>query len=186
MGLKALVKEAQNGDKEAFRKIFELASDRVFAYAFSRISNREDALDITQETFIDLWSGLKKFRYKSEEAFYGFVFTIAKRKLYKTYKINKTHRTVSIEESKEVVREAPKEVNNLELKIDTANYLDKQIASLNDNYRKILKMRYFSGMTFGEIANNLEIKEATAKVWHHRAIKKLKVIFEIEKNDITI
>ncbi len=182
MDLKVLVEEAQNGDKEAFKKIFELASDRIFAYVFSRISNRDDALDITQETFIDLWYGLKKFRYKSEKAFYGLVFLIAKRKIYKTYETNRTHRTVYTEAAYKV----PQEINNLESKIDTAHYVDKHIAMLNDNYRKILKMRYFSGMTFGEIANNLDIREATAKVWHHRAIKKLKVIFEIEKNDITI
>jgi len=179
MDLKALSEKAKNGDKEAFRKIFELASDRIFAYAYSRTKNRDDAMDVTQETFIDLWDGLKKFQYKSEEAFYGLVFIIAKRKLYRIYKAYKANRTVSIEESRESAS-----LEGSKPEIDSGGYLDKYIAMLNDKYRSILKLRYFSGMTFGEIANNLAIKETTTKVRHHRAIKKLKTIFE--KYDITI
>ena len=179
MDLKILLEGAKNGNKEAFRKIFELASDRIFAYAYSRTRNRDDALDVTQETFIDLWEGLKKFQYKSEEAFYGLIFLIAKRKLYKTYEADRTHRTVPIEESKDITYEDRSKLN-----IEHGGYLDKYIAMLNDKYRNILKLRYFSGMTFREIANNLDIKETTAKVRHHRGIKKLKTIFE--KHDITI
>jgi RNA polymerase sigma-70 factor (ECF subfamily) len=176
--LKVLVEDAKNGDKEAFREIFELASDRIFAYAYSRTGNRDDALDITQETFIDLWDGLKKLEFRSEEAFYGLVFLIAKRKIYRIYKAHKTNKTVSIEESKEA---ALKEGSKVE--IDSGGYLDKYIAMLTEKYRNVLKLRYFSGMTFGEIANNLDIKNTTAKVWHHRAIKKLKVL--LQKHDIT-
>ena len=84
--LALLVTKAQNGNKEAFKGIFECLNNRLFTYALLRTSNREDALDIVQETFIELWNTLNKFEYRTEEEFNGFVFTLAKRKLYKYYK----------------------------------------------------------------------------------------------------
>lgn len=166
--LQILVKEAQNGDKGAFKGIFDHLNNRLFTYALSRTSNREDALDIVQETFIELWSSLKKFKYKSEEAFYGFVFILAKRKLYRYYK------------SKDMVISLTE--NNInesyEMKVEDYRYLLKHINTLRSDHQDLLKLRYWSGMTFGEIASTLNIKEVTAKVWHHRAIKKLQILLE--------
>ena len=63
-----------------------MLSDRLFSYALAHTRNRDDALDLVQDTFIDLWGGLKKFKYKNDESFYGFVFLVLKRKLYRHYK----------------------------------------------------------------------------------------------------
>ncbi len=170
--LQILVKEVQNGDKRAFREIFDHLNNRLFTYVLSRTSNREDALDIVQETFIELWSSLKKFKYKSEEAFYGFVFILAKRKLYRYYKSK--DKVISLDEN---------DINaSYEIDIKDYRYLLKNIDTLKSGYQDLLKLRYWSGMTFGEIALTLNIKETTAKVWHHRAIKKLQILLENYEN----
>jgi len=93
--LKMLVEKAQNGDRDAFKEIFDRLSDRFFAYTFSRTSNRDDALDISQETFIELWNSLKRFKYRSDQSFHGFLFKIIKRKLYQYYK--KKQKIVSLD-----------------------------------------------------------------------------------------
>jgi len=166
-----LIKEVQNGNKEAFREIFERLSNKFFAYTFSRTSNRDDALDIVQETFIDLWEALKKFQYRSDESFYGFIFTITKRKLSRYYK-----------SKNKVVLLNEKSINeNYEMRQEDHRHLLKHINMLTSKYQDILKLRYWSDMTFGEISSVLNIKETTAKVWHHRALKQLKI--NLDKND---
>jgi len=173
MDIRRLVEGAKDGDKEAFRDIFEHLSNRLFAYAYSRTSNRDDAMDIVQETFIDLWKALENFEYETEEKFYGFVFIITKRKLNRYYISYKTHRTYAQDEAKTAYN----------MKIEDYRYLLKHIDSLALKYKDLLRLRYWADMTFGEIAYALNIKEATAKVWHHRAIKKLK--FLMQKYDVT-
>ncbi len=41
-----------------FEKIYEKESDAVFRFCLFRVSDREQALDITQETFLRLWQSL--------------------------------------------------------------------------------------------------------------------------------
>ncbi|MFQ6084405.1 MAG: RNA polymerase sigma factor [Candidatus Aminicenantia bacterium] len=172
--LSRLVKKAQNGSKKAFREIFERLSNKFFAYVHSRTSNRDDALDIVQETFIELWDALKRFKYKSKQAFYGFIFTIIKRKLYRYYK----YKQKFVPLNEKVISDSH------EMKTENYQYLLKHVNALAQKHQDLLRLRYWSGMTFGEIASVLNIKETTAKVWHHRAIKKLQALLEKYGNTI--
>ena len=171
--LALLVTKAQNGDKEAFKGIFERLNNRLFAYVLLRTSNREDALDIVQETFIELWNALSKFKYRTEEEFNGFVFTLAKRKLYKHYKTKE--KSVQLNEGAN---------GSYEMKTEDYRYLLKNINTLSSEHQELLKLRYWSGMTFREIASVLNVKETTAKVRHHRAIQQLKILLENYDNAI--
>jgi len=163
--LENLVTRSQEGDPEAFRGVFNALNKRLFAYATSRSHSREDALDITQETFIELWKSLRKFKYKTDEELYGFVFIILKRRIYHHYKNKKE--TLSIND--ETILES------YELEHEDHRHMMQAINSLADKYKDLLKLRYWSDMTFREIALVLNTNEATAKVWHHRALQKLKI-----------
>jgi len=170
--LQSLIEDVQNGNEDAFGEIFKWLSGRLFAYVLSHTAHREDALDIVQEVFIDIWKGLGTFQYKSDEQFYGFVFTITKRKLYKRYK-NK-HIVVSLEE--DMVHES------YEMKTEDYRHLLVHVNDLPTKYQDVLKLRYWSDMPFGEIAAMLGVKETTAKVWHHRALKKLQIMSAAYEN----
>jgi len=171
---KDLVSKTQEGDMNAFRGIFDQLNNRLFAYAASHARSREDALDIVQETFIDLWKSLEKFHYRSDEEFYGFVFTIIKRKLARHYR-SRTH-DIPIDEADKI--------GVCEMNREDYRYLMKHINNLALQYQDLLKLRYWSQMTFGEIAFVLNIKETTAKVWHYRALQKLKLTLDKNIYDI--
>src|SRR5687767_1980238 len=60
-----LYNRAQNGDMAAASELVTLFSEKIFAY-FRRLSgNDADAEDLTQKTFIKLWSSLASFRGRS-------------------------------------------------------------------------------------------------------------------------
>lgn len=172
--LEALVKLAKNGDKDSFRQIFERFNNAVFAFVALRTSNRDDALDIVQETFIDLWDGLTKFKYKTDEEFGGFIFTVARRKLYKYYKSR--DKNVPLDENM---------INGTyEIENNDYQYLFQRVNSLSPDHQDILRLRYWAEMSFSEIASALNIKETTAKVRHYRAIQQLKTLMEKYGNTI--
>ncbi len=166
--LEVPVKLAKQGDKDSFRQIFERFNSAVFAFVSLRTSNRDDALDLVQETFIDLWNGLPKLKYRTDEELGGFIFIIAKRKLYKLYKSG--GKTVPLDEK--MLGETYEMENN------DYRYLFRHVNSLSPDHQEILKLRYWSDMSFGEVALALNIKETTAKVRHHRAIQQLKTLVE--------
>lgn len=170
--LAVLVAEARKGKQEAFREIFEHLHVRVFRYVLSHTPERDDALDITQEAFVDLWKALRnqssRFAYKSDEEFYGFVFLIVKRKIARFYKTRRV--TVSLDEN--TIDESH------EFEHEDHRFLVKQIQTLTAKYQELLRLRYWGGMKLAEAAAVLGITEGTAKVWHHRALQELKVKVE--------
>jgi len=163
--LQELLERAQKRDAQAFQEIFELLSDRLFKYAFSRSKSRDDALDIVQEAFVELWKALEGFTFHSEKEFYGFVFIILKRRIYRYHK----NSTTSVELEEHHIAE-----NFDDIEIEDYRYLEKNIKKLPKNYQELLRLRYWSALTYSEIASFMNIREGTAKVWHHRAIKSLR------------
>ena len=71
--LAELISACQDGDQEAFHILFDKLNDRLFLYALSHVKSRDEALDMVQETFIELWKALPKASYMGDKAFYGFV-----------------------------------------------------------------------------------------------------------------
>lgn len=164
-----MVAKAKEGDHEAFRGLFEQTHARVFSYVLSHVSGRDNALDITQEAFIDIWKGLKSFRYRTDEEFYGFVFLVVKRKIYR-YRKSRRLTILLDENAAEVAYEEPEHEDH--------RFLTRHIQSLATKYQELLRLRYWGGMKLAEAALVLGITENTAKVWHHRALKELKIKME--------
>jgi len=162
--LEALIGEAREGNTDAFRAIFNEYIDRLYGYAISRTANKQEALDVVQETFVDLWRALEKFEYRSDEAFGGFVFKILKRKIARTHRMRRSDISLDALDFEE----------GYEVEIEDYRFVMDGVDSLSPMYREVIRLRYWSGLTFGEIAGILDINEGTAKIRHHRAIKKLK------------
>ena len=162
--LQTLIESARDGNTDAFRELFNQFSDRLYAYAISRTASKEDAFDVVQDTFVDLWGGLDKFKYQSDEAFGGFVYKILKRKISRHHRSRRND--VSLDAS--LIEE------EYEVEVEDYRFVIGHVDELGPKYKEVLVLRYWSGMTFVEIASALNIKEGAAKVRHSRAIQKLK------------
>lgn len=167
--LEKLVTEAQAGSEQAFHELYALLVDRLFAYTVSRVRNRDEAMDIVQEIFIDIWKALPRFTYQTDGHVYGFVFLVAKRKLAKHYanrKITVPLEDVDLSDMYEFDTDS----------LSDAQTITKAMEHLSERDREVLTLRYWSGLSFQEIADMLEEKETTVKVRHHRALEKMSTI----------
>ena len=70
-----LVRAAQAGSMEAFSELVRRYQDRVYTVISGMVIAREDALDLTQETFVKAYVGLSRFR--REAGFYTWLYRIA-------------------------------------------------------------------------------------------------------------
>lgn len=161
----AIVHEAGQGNEDAFQAIFELLVDRLYHYALAQTKSEHAADDLVQNTFIDLWKALPDFSYKNEETFKAFVFKILKRKIWR-YRL--THRTALPLEERHITE-------HYEMNPEDYRHLEKEIDKLKEKYREVIRLRYWGGLSFKEIAQALGVTESDAKVRHHRAIKQLQV-----------
>lgn len=160
--IKDQLARSQQGNEEAFYGLYQILHQPLFRFLLSRSKTREDAQDILQELFIDLWRSLKRFSYKSDAHFYAFVYKIARRKLSKHYQ---SQTTSELDENKlpELLADFPEDFR----------YIHKAIGRLPDKYREVIELRYWSQLSHQEIANLLGLSENNVKVIHHRGLGKL-------------
>jgi len=69
-----LIKAAQDGDQDAFRKLVEKHQRRVFAIALGIVRDENDAREISQEAFIRVYKGLDRFQGGS--SFFTWLYRI--------------------------------------------------------------------------------------------------------------
>jgi RNA polymerase sigma-70 factor (ECF subfamily) len=70
-----LVQRTRSGERDAFRELVERYQRKIAALALGMLRNREDALDIVQESFAKAYQNLDRF--KGDSAFYTWLYRIA-------------------------------------------------------------------------------------------------------------
>jgi RNA polymerase sigma-70 factor (ECF subfamily) len=70
-----LVREAQAGASGAYSELVKRYQDRIFTVISGMIASREDAVDLTQETFVKAYTALGRFRH--DASFYTWLYQIA-------------------------------------------------------------------------------------------------------------
>lgn len=158
-----LLDKCQSDPAVHFRAMYDHLIDRVYGYIKVRVNSSDDALDLTQEVFIDIYKAIPNFNYQSDEAFYSFVYTVSKRKLAKYY-----HKVKNAPETSET----PDEYAGPPLKTDDPD-LTTALSQLGELDREIITLHHWSRYTFSEIATSLDMTESAIRVRHHRSLKTL-------------
>jgi RNA polymerase sigma-70 factor (ECF subfamily) len=166
--LKELVAASSNRDEAAFRELYDTTVDSVFKFVVARVSDREEAVDMIQDIYFDLWIALEDFTFNSDGQFFSFVFTITKRKLSKHY--GKQDREPALDHEDLHVTHTDMEAR------DDERVAKLAVSELPEKYRTVVELRYWSDMSFAEIASVMGLKESAVKVRHFRAIKQLEKI----------
>ena len=73
-----LIKSLQNGDENAYRSIVELYANMVYNTSLSIIQNEDDAQDISQDVFVEVFQSIKKFEQKSSLKTWIYRITVTK------------------------------------------------------------------------------------------------------------
>lgn len=162
-----LISKSAQGSSDCFQRLYELLIDKVFAYVRYRTNSEDDALDITQEVFVDIYKALPGFTYSSPDQFYGFVFTITKRKLAKYYANRQTQAAKTTSEfNEDNYSESP-------LDVEAQSDVERALSTLDDTTREIVVLHHWSRYSFPEIAALIHMTESAVRVRHHRALKSL-------------
>src|SRR2546421_8073547 len=71
-----LVREAQQGEREALEELYLLHFDRVYSYLHMSVGNRHDAEDLTNQTFVRMLESIDRFQWR-QVPFSAWLFRIA-------------------------------------------------------------------------------------------------------------
>jgi len=165
------------GDKKAFEKLVKRYQASIFNIAYRMTGSREDAKDLTQETFLRAYSKLDSFHIARR--FSPWLFRIASNLCINWQNRQKLH-PVSleslIEDKKEqsLLADISKEPFSHLEKIHVQKLLQQEILNLPAKYRLVFTLRYLDNHSCREIANILEMPEGTVKTYLFKARRILK------------
>jgi RNA polymerase sigma factor (sigma-70 family) len=161
-----LIQEIKLGDAGAFEELFGLFKDRVFNTALGYMQNREDAEEITQDVFVEVYRSIDKFKGKSSIG--TWIYRITVNKSLDRIKHRKRKKRFAFltslfdSESGELVHQ-PVEFNHPGIEAESkekAKYLFDAINRLPENQRTAFILTEIEGLSHAEAG---EVMNKTAK-----------------------
>jgi RNA polymerase sigma-70 factor (ECF subfamily) len=165
---------------DTFKKIYNETSELILKFCQFRVSDREQALDITQEAFMRLWHSLSiGQQIKNGKA---YIFTLTRRLIIDWYRKKKSISLEEMNELKEMEYEMvdEKTIHGLDLEPES-RFLLQKMDLLPPKHREILELRFIQDLTPLEIGNLLGISANVASVRIYRAVAELKKVSGYEE-----
>lgn len=168
---KAIIKRLKEGDIISFDTIFNKYNKKVFYFSYSYLKNKEEAEDVVQEVFLNLW----KYRDQINDyyVFSKYLFKITYNATCKKFRkqasdkkqLDEVLRSITIEDYS---TDLEIEYNNL---LETANLL---IAKLPSRQKEILLLSINEQLENEQIANKLHITKKSVDNYLTRAKSSLR------------
>jgi RNA polymerase sigma-70 factor (ECF subfamily) len=171
---KLIIRNLKEGDVLSFDNIFKKYNKKVYYFAFSYLKNREEAEDVVQEVFMNLW------RYRNQINEY-YVFSKYLFKITYTTTCKKFRKQASDKKQmEEVMRNCILEDNSTNLDIEYNNLLETAnslIEKMPSRQKKIFLLCINEQLTTEQIAQQLNISKKTVENYLSKVKTSLKKSF---------
>ncbi len=182
-----LVRQCQHGDPEAMSCLIVKYQDRIYNTILKICSNRDDAAELTQDTFVKVLESIRTFRGNS--SFYTWLFRVAVNLTLnhcrRRFKLSPASldATNDIEKQQEplaavLADAAQKDPAAIAQQKELVERMLELIGQLPQDYRVILILRDIEQMNYADIAAVLEIEHGTVKSRLSRARAALRDLWD--------
>jgi RNA polymerase sigma-70 factor (ECF subfamily) len=157
---KLIINKLREGDVLSFDNIFNKYNKKVYYFAFSYLKNKEEAEDVVQEVFMNLW----RFREQINEfyIFNKYLFKITYNEICKKFRKQASDK----KQMEEVLRNFIFEDNSTNLDLEYNNLLETAnslIEKLPSRQKKIFLLSINDQLTSEQIAQQLNISKKTVE-----------------------
>jgi RNA polymerase sigma-70 factor (ECF subfamily) len=182
-----LVKNYVAGDENALAVLIKRHQSKLYGFIYSKVTDRDIADDIFQDTFIKVIRTLKSNSYNEEGKFLPWVMRISHNLIVDHFRKNK--KMPMYRETEEfsifsIMTDSSPNVENRIITEQVENDLQKLIEELPDDQKEVLQMRIYQDLSFKEIADLTGVSINTALGRMRYALMNLRKV--IEKNKIIL
>ena len=168
---KELIKRIIKGDCSSFEKIYNIYSDRLFYFAQTYLGSKEASEETVQDIFVKIWEIRKDL--DPEKSFSSFLFTITKNSIFNKLKKRK-HEKAYAEHLRNHLETT---YNKTEIDVylnETKQIIDNVVSSMPPQRQKIFILSRENGLSYKEIAEQLNIGEKTIETHIRLALKNVR------------
>ena len=172
-----LIVRWQAGDEAAFEELIRKHESRVYRLLYRMMGSKEDAEDLTQETFLSLHRHGHRFR--AEARFSTFVYRVAanaalnRRRSYGRGRA-RVDKLKTRQAAGDDLPSSPRNPEDAALGTELTGHVREALDTLSPSLRMPVILYDIEGLAYGEIAKVLGIAEGTVKSRIHRARQALR------------
>ena len=172
-----IIERAKGGEAEAFGLLYDHYLPPIYRFVLFRVSHREEAEDITHQTFLTAWEGIHQYEPQGYP-FGSWLYRIARNAGVDAHR--KSNPQVSIETVVAHLSLGETQSEHLDTKLEWEALL-AAMRELKEIEQEILFLRFVEDLSHGEAAEIVGKTEGAVKLTQHRALKNLKAI--LKKNE---
>lgn len=162
----ALIRQYRAGDRSAMSRLIERHSNRVRNYIRMMVKDTSLTEDIFQDTFIKAVRVIDEGRYCDNGKFLSWVLRIAHNQVIDHFRNQRQSKTVSeADKGYDVLgtlRFAEPTIEDTLVSEQTERDIRALVEQLPDEQREVVRLRYFAGLSFKEIADQTGVSINTA------------------------
>jgi len=160
-----LIAKARRGDVEAYNLLVSRWERRIFSYLFRLVSNREDAMDLSQDVFLKAYQNLPKL--DDESRFSAWLFRIAHNEAFSLLRKRRPEADLAGEPR-------PVDTGSRLLPMELSLAVESALKRLSDDQREAVLLKVYQGFKFEEMAEVLGCPVSTVKSRLYTALDLLK------------
>lgn len=168
---KFLIRELQEGDKKAFREIYDKYHKQLYGVAYKYLQSKKLAEDAVHDVFLKLWN--HRSELEAKKSLKGFLFTSTKNHVLNMIRNHKN----DVEKNMRYAHLKPVSQNKTEDKITYKNYkkvFEAALKDLSEGKREVFDLKMESDYTNKEIADQLDVSVNTVKSQYYKASQFIK------------
>lgn len=170
--LTEIVAGCKRGENECFEQLVDIYANRCYGYFYQLTGNRGISDELLSELFVKLVEKIGSFR---GGCFESWLFTTASN-IFRDYLREKQRQSKFFESQKERLESEETEVKQSEA--DTFDKLQRQLEMLDEETRELIILRFYSQLSFKEIAQMRSEPIGTTLSKVHRGLRKLRELME--------
>lgn len=158
-------------DPSAFRILFDACSPKVYSIAYKFLKSQSLAEDVVQEVFAKLW--IKKNELHQLRDFNAYLNTITHNHLFNQLK-KLAHAEKFLQYQKQNNRQQDNSVAAV-IELNELNYtIAKAMSRLSTQQKKVYHLGKIQGLSYEQIATQLQISKETVKTHMSEALRSIK------------
>ncbi len=172
-----LIQKSSAGDAEAFGELYEIHLNAIYQYIYYRVSNRQDAEDLTESVFLKAWQAMGDFE-QGNVPFRAWLYRIAHNSVIDHYRVTKETQSI------DVMMHLTDDDMQVEQQVSTrekSEQLARVIRKLAPLHQHVLILRFINGLSHSEVAEILGRRVESIRVLQHRALKELQGLIALEE-----
>ncbi len=170
--VRRLVAEIKRGNRLAFTELVNKYRSQVASLAYKMVNDYDEAADITQNVFVKMSKNI--WRYDENKKFYTWLYRITVNASIDYIRKHKRHRHEPLDNFRETIENLQSDPEHSYRRQQISNFIDQAARSLNEKQRSAFILRDVEGCKIDDVANIMNMPEATVRWYLHRARTKVR------------